>query len=544
VESGTIPGPDTVAPERGLCWYGLQRLPVLLDAFAREIEGVRAAEDIEYIHRMRVATRRLRAALPLFRACFSGKQYSRWMQEMANITRALGEARDADVQIAFLLKYQKRSRSAQKKKAQPPGTGIPVNPYDPALLYLLADLRKRRSQLQQRVLSALGALEKSGVIGDMQILFAARKSAVRRIPWKTMSYGIPTVAALRIETRLVTMLSYEPWVPYPDAVAEHHATRIAAKKLRYTMEIYGPVYRLNLKKPLIRVKKIQEVLGDLHDCDVWIDHVTRIMLRERSHLRTEKEEKRPDTATLASLRLFLKERERARILLHRQFVRYWESQKRTHLWDELRQTLLYGRKKKFQPDPEVRIEETRRVVGAVAAQFPEGLAHHRHATHLALMLFDSLQPVHGMTKHDRFLLECAGMLHDIGWMTRQKRHNHLSAARIFADETLPFDLPDRVTVGLIALAHRGQETPETHVFFPLLPEDRQKKILQLAALLRVADGLDYLHLGSVQEIHCIIGSGEISCDIVSPVDVTQEKERARSKAVLFTRAFGRELVIR
>ena len=48
------------------------------------------------------------------------------------------------------------------------------------------------------------------------------------------------------------MLSYEPWVPYPDAVAEHHATRIAAKKLRYTMEIYGPVYRRNLKKPLIR----------------------------------------------------------------------------------------------------------------------------------------------------------------------------------------------------------------------------------------------------------------------------------------------------
>jgi len=86
--------------------------------------------------------------------------------------------------------------------------------------------------------------------------------------------------------------------------------------------------------------------------------------------------------------------------------------------------------------------------------------------------------------------------------------------------------------------------PDAHILFPILPEDRQAKVLQLAALLRVADGLDYLHLGSVQEIHCVIGSGEISCDIISQADVTQERERARSKAALFARAFGRELVIR
>ena len=544
VESGTIPNPDPVVTEPGLCWYGLQRLPALLDAFAREIDGVRAAEDIEYIHRMRVATRRLRAALPLFRSCFTAKQYSRWMREIANITRALGEARDADVQIAFLVKYQKRSRSAQKKKERAPGDGIPENPYDPALNYLLDDLRKRRTQLQVQVLNTLNGLEKSGVIGEMQALFAARNSAVRKTPWRAMSYGIPTVAALRIETRLITMLSFEPWVPYPEAVAEHHATRIAAKKLRYTMEIYGPVYRLNLQKPLLRVKKIQEILGDLHDCDVWIDHVTRIMLRERSHLRTRNEEKRPDTSTLASLRLFLRERERARIVLHRQFVRYWDAQKRAHLWDELRQSIVSGRKKRFQPALEITTDEVQAAVGVVAARFPEGLVHHRHVTHLSLMLFDSLQPIHGMTKHDRFLLECAGMLHDIGWMVRQKRHNRLSAARIFADETIPLEIADRVTVGLIALAHRGRAMPDSHALFPLLPEDRQKTCLQLAALLRVADGLDFLHLGSVQEIHCIIGAGEISCDIISPVDTAKEKERARSKAALFARAFGRGLVIR
>jgi len=36
------------------------------------------------------------------------------------------------------------------------------------------------------------------------------------------------------------------------------------------------------------------------------------------------------------------------------------------------------------------------------------------------MLFDGLRPAHALTDDDRFLLECAGMLHDIGWMIRQK----------------------------------------------------------------------------------------------------------------------------
>ena len=48
------------------------------------------------------------------------------------------------------------------------------------------------------------------------------------------------------------------------------------------MEVYGPLYRLGLKKYLDRVKKVQEILGDLHDCDVWIDTVMVILLKERS----------------------------------------------------------------------------------------------------------------------------------------------------------------------------------------------------------------------------------------------------------------------
>ena len=59
-------------PDAGLCLYGSQVLLNHLTALESEMEGVRTAgADIEHIHRMRVATRRLRATLPLFSACFN-----------------------------------------------------------------------------------------------------------------------------------------------------------------------------------------------------------------------------------------------------------------------------------------------------------------------------------------------------------------------------------------------------------------------------------------------------------------------------------------
>jgi CHAD domain-containing protein len=523
-----------------LCWFMLQRVPPLLDAFENEIAGVRVAEDIEYIHRMRVASRRLRAALPLFSPCFPKKQYGRWMVEIAGITRALGDARDTDVQIAFLLKYQKKQASAWKRRNLDEKSDPPVAP---AVRYLLADLKKQRARLQERVLQALDALEKSHAVPDLRAAISRLAAAGRRTPWQALAYGLPALAAFRIESRLETLLSYEPWVRHPDAVAEHHATRIAAKKLRYTMEIYGPMYRLRLAKPHARVKKVQEILGDLHDCDVWIDLITRILLRERTRFRSDTKDNRPDTKILASLKVFLVDREKERILLHRRFMRYWDSLARAGLWDELRTTLVAGRKQGYLPAKHPDNEKIRDAVNAAAGRCPDHLGHEQHVTGLALMLFDSLSPLHGLDAHDRLLLETAGLLHDIGWNGKRKNHHIQSASAIITDETLPLDIEDRMVVALCAYAHRGRTDLKNYPLFLLMPVPLAQKTQQLAAILRLADGLDYQHLSQVQEVHCIIDSDIVTCDLVSGVDVTLEKEHARSKSDLFTRAFGRQLVI-
>jgi CHAD domain. len=57
--------------DEGFCLFGAETLRKLTEDLVAEADGVRHSDDIEYIHRMRVASRRIRAALPLFAPCFS-----------------------------------------------------------------------------------------------------------------------------------------------------------------------------------------------------------------------------------------------------------------------------------------------------------------------------------------------------------------------------------------------------------------------------------------------------------------------------------------
>jgi CHAD domain-containing protein len=76
---------------------------------AREVadhsHDVLDATDIERVHDMRVATRRLRAGLEIFEPCFPAEQFDESLREVKAIADALGERRDADVTIAALEKF-------------------------------------------------------------------------------------------------------------------------------------------------------------------------------------------------------------------------------------------------------------------------------------------------------------------------------------------------------------------------------------------------------------------------------------------------------
>jgi CHAD domain-containing protein len=68
-------------------------------------KGVLDLDDVEPLHDMRVATRRLRAALEVFRPCFPRKGYRGAMKPLKALADALGERRDRDVAILFLAGF-------------------------------------------------------------------------------------------------------------------------------------------------------------------------------------------------------------------------------------------------------------------------------------------------------------------------------------------------------------------------------------------------------------------------------------------------------
>jgi CHAD domain-containing protein len=77
-------------------------------------------------------------------------------------------------------------------------------------------------------------------------------------------------AALIVRTRLDELRGFAVEALTPDAAAEQHNMRIAAKRLRYVLEIVGLCIGEEAKVARDAAKRLQSVLGDLHDCDLML----------------------------------------------------------------------------------------------------------------------------------------------------------------------------------------------------------------------------------------------------------------------------------
>lgn len=80
---------------------------------AEHAAGVLDTSDIERVHSMRVATRRLRAALEVFEPCFPRKRFRAALAEVKLLADALGERRDRDVTIVALTEFEARAGQAE-----------------------------------------------------------------------------------------------------------------------------------------------------------------------------------------------------------------------------------------------------------------------------------------------------------------------------------------------------------------------------------------------------------------------------------------------
>ena len=125
---------------------------------ARELfehsENVLDTTDIERVHDMRVATRRLRAALEVFAAAFPPEEHKPVLRDVKRLADALGERRDPDVHLEEFTKL----RAAMAPADQP---GVEV---------LLADLREEQARGNRHLAAALDEARDTDLEGRLRAL--------------------------------------------------------------------------------------------------------------------------------------------------------------------------------------------------------------------------------------------------------------------------------------------------------------------------------------------------------------------------------------
>lgn len=534
-DSSGLPWKGDLAPEI-VCHFGAERILPLLDAYGGEIEGVKAGTDSEHLHRMRVVSRRLRAALRTFRSCLPRKRYRKIFSGTRAITRSLGEARDADVQIAQLKRMRKRIAAGQKTKEKADSEALLE-----AIRFLLVKIRRERAGHQRDVVLAVEKYERQKQPEAIREVFGSFATPYHHRRVRGEESTLTLLAAENIGECLAGLLSYEPWLQHPDAILEHHAMRISAKHLRYTLETFAPLYRRGLKKYIARAARIQQLLGDVHDNDVWIETVTRIILKERSRPRAPEDPAQPGPAAIAGLKAFLRVKERERVRVYRRTVTYWNRVCRAGLWEELGKEVFSGLKERFSRGVTLPDAEKREKIEEFVRSWPGAPVHSRLVAHLSLELFDQLHPLHNLTAKERNLLEYAALLHDTGLKRRGKARERQSARAIQRAAGLPLSLKERGEISLLVSASRGGDSWEARPYFTLLPKDEQEAIRQLAGLLMVADALDEGHRGRVRSVACDVTPDAVTCNVQASSDCFREIAMAAERDATFERAFGRAL---
>lgn len=169
--------------------------------------------------------------------------------------------------------------------------------------------------------------------------------------------------------------------------------------------------------------------------------------------------------------------------------------------------------------------------------------HVLHVARLALRLFDELIALHQLGEEDRVLLEAAACLHDIGWSVAPDgtKHHKESARLIRAQRWENFSAAQVELIALTARYHRKSPPKLEHEDFVALNVEDRSKVSRLAAILRVADGLDRRHLQWVNDLSVRISPGQIIVLLDTTDLVEVEVNTARNKADLFGTVFEREL---
>lgn len=212
----------------------------------------------------------------------------------------------------------------------------------------------------------------------------------------------------------------------------------------------------------------------------------------------------------------------------------------------LREGMVVHYIRKNHPLLEVRApfaDVRRRSIHEFGFRFGWDVKHVRYVTAIALQLFDVCRPLHGLGREERELLEYASLLHDVGYYISRTDHHKHSYYLIKQADLRGFQPEEIEVMANVARYHRRSLPKDKHPGYKRLTKPLQKLVDQLAAFLRLANGLDRSHYQNVIELRANLTDRALEIEIDTKGDPQLDVWGGRQGSDLFRQAFGRPVRI-
>lgn len=191
--------------------------------------------------------------------------------------------------------------------------------------------------------------------------------------------------------------------------------------------------------------------------------------------------------------------------------------------------------KQTPPDREGAIERLAAICGCE-------MAHSRHVAYLAGIIYAQLAQAFDLNPMDRPLLEAAAKLQDVGYLINYDQHHKHSYHLILHSRLDGYQPSELELIANVARYHRGADPKRKHANFRQLSARDQLRVRQMAAILRVAGGLDRSNTQQVSNATVVLGKrGDITLQLAAPQFPEVDIWGARKRSKLFEKAFDATL---
>jgi len=179
-----------------------------------------------------------------------------------------------------------------------------------------------------------------------------------------------------------------------------------------------------------------------------------------------------------------------------------------------------------------------------AAKCHVELDHARHVALLSAQIYTGLSKLYKLDPSDVRLLDAAARMQDVGYLINYESHHKHSYHLILHSHIEGFRPEDLELIANIARYHRGAEPKQKHDNFRCLSDNDQKRVLALAAILRLAGGLDRSHNQTVRSIEVRGAKKQLEFFVSAEEYPEVNLWAARRRAGLFEKVFDTEVTFR